>query len=183
MRVGIVSDTHIGSEGRELPDAVLRAFQGVGLILHCGDLGVSTGVLDLLETVAPVKAVRGYMDTHEAGDRLADVTRVVQVGGFRIGVVHDVEWPGPRVRFRHRLEFPPGEVGDILTRKFGGPVEIVAFGDTHEEYVALYQGVLFVNPGSPTFPGLRHRRDEPGTVALLDIEEGVVSVEIVKLRP
>ena len=183
MRLGVISDTHVGGDGRDLPEAVLRAFGGVDLILHCGDLDTSTGILDYLETVAPVKAVRGYPDPREEGDRLAETTRVVQVDSLRIGMIHDIQWPGPLIRFYRRLQFPPGDIEDILARKFGEPVDIVAFGDTHEEHIALYQGVLFLNPGSPTWPGVRHKFGGLGTVALLDIEGGVVTAEIVKLRP
>lgn len=183
MRIGIISDTHLGGDGRALPQEVLRAFQGVDLILHCGDLDSSTGVLDYLETVAPVKAVRGYPDPHEDGDRLAESTRVVEAAGLRIGMIHDIAWPGPPIRFTTELEFPPGDLHELMRHKFGQPVDIVAFGDTHEEHVSWYQGVLFVNPGSPTVPGARHRWGDLGTVALLDIHDGVVTAQIVRLQP
>ena len=190
MLVGVLSDTHVGGDIPNLPSAVLRAFQGTDLILHCGDLDTTTQVLDDLETVAPVKAVRGYPDPREEGDRLAESVRVVEVEGIRIGMIHDINWPGPPVEFvhgrnfpfLHRLEFPPGQpIQNLLKTKFGQPVEVVAFGDSHEEYIAWYQGVLFVNPGSATLPGIRHKRGEPGTVALLDIRNGVVTPQIVKL--
>ena len=61
MRIGLISDTHSAGSGRDLPDRVLEALRGVDLILHCGDLEC-LGVLDYLETVAPVLAVRGYED-------------------------------------------------------------------------------------------------------------------------
>ncbi|MEE9534550.1 MAG: metallophosphoesterase family protein, partial [Acidimicrobiia bacterium] len=140
------------------------------------------GVLDHLETVAPVRAVRGYGDPHEPGDRLAERTRVVQAAGLRIGMVHDPGWPGPPVRFGDTLEFPSGSVRDLLERKFGQVVDVVCFGDTHEEYIGWYQGVLWLNPGSPTHPGRRHRRGELGTLAHLEIRNKVISVQLRKLR-
>lgn len=180
-RVAIVSDTHAKGDGWDSPPELLEAIRDVDLILHCGDLD-ELGVLDHLETVAPVLAVRGYPDPREDGDRLAEVTRVVDVGGVRIGMVHDIHWPGPRVRFTHTLEFPDGTVHELMERKFGEPVDMVCFGDTHEEYIGWYQGVMFLNPGSTTRPGLRHGRDELGTYALLDIKNGAVSAEIRKLH-
>ena len=57
---------------------ILEALHGVDLILHCGDLEC-IGVLDYLEEVAPLLAVRGYEDPLEDGDRLALTTRVVQI--------------------------------------------------------------------------------------------------------
>ena len=75
MKIGVISDTHSAGSGRDLPQPVLDVFNGVDLILHCGDLEC-LGVLDYLETVAPVLAVRGYEDPMEAGERLANATRV-----------------------------------------------------------------------------------------------------------
>ena len=197
MRIGLISDTHIEDNGPDLAQQVLHTFSSasVELILHCGDLGSSTAVLDHLETVAPVKAVRGYPDPQEDGDRLAMAVRVVEVEGIRIGMVHDLFWPGPPIRYTtrldpphyathtSRLEFPPGALSRTLSWKFGQPVDVVAHGDTHEEDISWYQRVLFINPGSPTYPGTRHRHGELGTVALLDVYNGVVTAEIVQLRP
>lgn len=181
-RVAVVSDTHVADDGEPLPEELIEALAGSELILHCGDLD-SLIVLDHLERIAPVLAVRGYPDPREPGDRLADVTRVVEVDGVRIGMVHDPRWPGPRFDFTHTLEFPPGRpVHELTAQKFGEPVDVVCFGDTHEEFVGWYQGVLFVNPGSPTRPGMRHGPAELGTFALLDVANGVVSAEIRKLR-
>ena len=181
MRIAVISDTHELGNGWGSPPEVLDALRGVDLILHCGDLEV-LGVLDHLETVAPLLAIRGYGDPHEDGDRLADQTRVVEVEELRIGMMHDIGWPGPMVRFSHTLEFPPGSVQELLKRKFGQEVDVVCFGDTHEEFIGWYQGVLFVNPGSTTHPGLRHATGDLGTLAYLDIRSGVVSAEIHKLH-
>ena len=195
MLVGVLSDTHIIPNGnrpelRDLPTVILKVFEGADLILHCGDLDTTTEVLDTLEAVAPVKAVRGYPDPREEGDRLAESVRVVEIEGVRIGMIHDINWPGPRVDFvhavyppyLHRLEFPDKmDVEKLTTIKFGEPVDIVAFGDSHEEYIAWHQGVLFVNPGSATLPGIRHKRGEIGTVALLNIYDGVVVPQIINL--
>ena len=179
-RIAVISDTHVAGDGWGSPLELIEAVRHVDLILHCGDLD-ALGVLDHLETIAPVLAVRGYPDPREEGDRLAEITRVVEVAGVRIGMVHDIHWPGPRVRFTHTLEFPPGAVQDLMTQKFGQPVDMVCFGDTHEEYVGWYQGMLFLNPGSTARPGLRHGREDLGTYAILDIKNGAVSVEIKKL--
>lgn len=181
-RVAVVSDTHEQDDGWGSPPQLLEALRGVDLILHCGDLDV-LGVLDHLETIAPVLAVRGYPDPREAGTRLADDrTRVVDVAGVRIGMMHDIRGHGPARTFTHTIGFPRGDIDDQLARQFGETVDIVCFGDTHEEYIGWYQGVLFVNPGSTTIPGLRHGPGELGTFALLDIDDGVVSARIEKLR-
>ena len=183
MRIGLISDTHAAGSGWDLPARVLEALAGCELTLHCGDLEC-IGVLDCLEQVAPVLAVRGYEDPREPGQRLADVSRIVEVAGVRIGMVHDIQWPPPAVATTPDgtgLVYPDTGLRRLLTRKFGGEVDVVAFGDTHEELVEWREGVLFVNPGSPTYPGRRHRRGALGTIGILEITGGVIDARIVDL--
>ena len=181
MKIGLISDTHSAGSGWDLPTPILDALTGCDLILHCGDLEC-IGVLDCLEQVAPVLAVRGYEDPREPGERLADTTRVVDVSGLKIGMVHDIQWPAPPIPTTPDgtgLVYPDDGLGDILARKFGEPVDVVAFGDTHEELVEWKDGVLFINPGSPTYPGRKHVRGSLGTVALLEINNGEPTAWIV----
>lgn len=183
MRIGLISDTHCAGSGWDLPIQVLRAFQGVDLILHCGDLEC-LGVLDCLETVAPVLAVRGYEDPAEAGDRLTFPTRVVEVDGIKIGLVHDIQWPGPKIATTSDgsgLSLPQAQGKELLSRKFGQPVDVVLFGDTHHQLVCDWDGVLLVNPGSPTYPA-RRRLGMLGTVGFLDIQDGKATASLADLK-
>ena len=185
MKIGVISDTHSAGSGRDLPTAVFDALAGCELLLHCGDLEC-IGVLDYLEQLAPVLAVRGYEDPVEPGERLANVSRIVEVAGIRIGMVHDIQWPPPVIATMPDgtgLVWPESGLGTLLRKKFGGEVDVVAFGDTHEELVESQEGVLFVNPGSPTYPGRRHTPRSLGTIAVLDIDGGEISARIVDLAP
>lgn len=185
MRIGVISDTHSAGSGRDLPRAVFAALAGCELVLHCGDLEC-IGVLDYLEELAPVLAVRGYEDPVEPGERLANVSRIVEVSGIRIGMVHDIQWPPPAIATTPDgtgLVWPASGVDALLQKKFGGVVDAVLFGDTHEEMVERREGVLFVNPGSPTYPGRRHRPGSLGTVAILDIDDDEINARIVDLAP
>jgi predicted phosphodiesterase len=56
MRIGLISDTHSPAMGVHPPEQVARAFEGVDLILHAGDI-YSSDCLDWLELIAPVIAV------------------------------------------------------------------------------------------------------------------------------
>ena len=184
MKIGLISDTHSAGSGRDLPAKVLKALDSVDLILHCGDLEC-LGVLDYLETVAPVLAVRGYEDPREPGGRLADATRVVHAGGVAIGMIHDIQWPGPKIATTGDgtgLVLPQGQAAETLARKFGQPVDVVLFGDTHEELVCRWDGILIVNPGSPTYPGKRHRQGALGTVGLLEIDGEEAGARIINLE-
>jgi putative phosphoesterase len=185
VKIGVISDTHSAGSGRDLPLKILDALSGVDLILHCGDLEC-LGVLDYLAEVAPVMAVRGYEDPLEEGDRLAMTTRVVKTEGVSIGMIHDIQWPGPKIPTSPDgtgLVFPDGNGQEIMARKFKEPVDVVLFGDTHEELVTHWDGVLIMNPGSPTYPGRRHRRGVLGTIGILDVDGEFATGKIVNLEP
>ena len=99
-------------------------------------------------------------------------------------MVHDIQWPAPPIPTTPDgtgLVYPDDGLAELLTRKFGEPVDVVAFGDTHEELVEWRDGVLFVNPGSPTYPGRRHVPGTLGTVALMHIDNGSVDARIVDI--
>ena len=100
-------------------------------------------------------------------------------------MIHDIQWPGPKVATSGdgtELVLPVGSAVDLLAAKFGRPVDVVVFGDTHEELVCYWDDVLIVNPGSPTYPGRRHKRGALGTIGLLEIERGSVEVQIIDLE-
>ena len=184
MKIGVISDTHSAGSGRDLPDPVLAALQGIDLILHCGDLEC-LGVLDYLETLAPVLAVRGYEDPMEPGDRLARVTRVVRAEGVSIGMIHDIQWPGPRIEpigDGSVLSFPVGDPGEVMFKKFGQKVDVVIFGDTHHESIQRYGEILLVNPGSPTYPARRHSTGELGTIGMLEVHGEEVTARLIDLQ-
>ncbi|HAV64105.1 MAG TPA: YfcE family phosphodiesterase, partial [Verrucomicrobiales bacterium] len=56
MRIGVISDTH-GYLDPKIP----ALFQGVEHILHAGDIGYASIILEL-EQIAPVTAVLGNTD-------------------------------------------------------------------------------------------------------------------------
>src|SRR5260370_29500808 len=101
--VGLISDTH----GLVRPE-VAKAFAGVQLILHAGDVGGTT-VLARLATIAPVVAVYGNVD--DPHDLALCAERVVTLGGVTIHVSH-----------RHELKRPTPE--RVLGRYRG---DVVAF--------------------------------------------------------
>lgn len=182
-KIGVISDTHSAGSGRDLPMKILEALKGVDMILHCGDLEC-LGVLDYLEEVAPLLAVRGYEDPVEEGERLALTTRVVKVEGVSIGMIHDIQWPGPKIQTSPDgadLILPEANGREIMARKFKEPVDIVLYGDTHEEIVTYWDGIMIMNPGSPTYPGKRHKRGVLGTLGILEIDGEDAAGRIVEL--
>ena len=182
-KIGVISDTHSAGSGRDLPVEILDALRGVDMILHCGDLEC-LGVLDYLEEIAPLLAVRGYEDPVEEGERLALTTRVVKVEGVSIAMIHDIQWPGPKIptsRDGADLVLPKDNGREIMARKFKEEVDVVLYGDTHEEIVTYWDGIMIMNPGSPTYPGKRHKRGALGTLGILEIDGEDAAGRIVEL--
>ena len=184
-KIGVISDTHSAGSGRDLPVKILDALRGVDMILHCGDLEC-LGVLDYLEEIAPLLAVRGYEDPVEEGERLAMTTRVVKVEGVSIAMIHDIQWPGPKIPTSPDgadLVLPKANGQEIMDRKFKEQVDVVLYGDTHEEIVTYWDGVMIMNPGSPTYPGKRHKRGVLGTLGILEIDGKSATGHILQLDP
>lgn len=178
MRIGLISDTR-AREGKEVPPEVVRAFEGVDLILHAGGIHGSA-VLDWLEQIAPVKAVgrveanrteRPDFFSMEGQDdaRIAD-QQVLEVEGHTIGMVNALWLRGmndevlPGVIAAHRL--PDQSLPMMVEEFFGTAVDIVIFGRTLYALVEEHQGILFINPGSPLLPKNQRRL---GNVAILDL--------------
>jgi putative phosphoesterase len=143
-----------------------KAFEGVELILHAGDI-YFTSVLDDLATIAPVLAALGDDDsvtTMERDQRIKS-KHVLTLEGHRLWLVHQ------RPYGLGQPTFSPGSTA-------GGLPEIVVFGHEHRTTIERSHGILFVNPGSPTF---LHYQYGPGTVGILDIRDGQMDAKIVHL--
>ena len=190
MRIGLISDTRT-SRTEEIPAQVARALEGVDLILHAGGIQVPA-VLDWLERIAPVKAVgRTTGDRSErptafdmecADDPRVGERQMFEAEGHSIGMAHEL-WlprlsddilPGVLAGRRHKED----SVATMVEDFFGTKVEIVVFGRTLYSMVEEHEGILFVNPGSPSLPkNLR----KLGSVATLELTPGVREAKVIDL--
>ena len=178
MKVGVISDTHLVAGGFGLRKAAVQLisktrqgfdylqeiadkhFKGVDRILHAGDL-VDMEVLELLEDIAPVDAVRGNMD-NSSGTRELPIKKVVTVEGHRIGLIHG--WGAPT-----------GMVDRV--RKEFDDVEAIVFGHTHSPMNTVVDNILIFNPGSPI-----DKRFAPfNAIGMLDVQKDNLSGEIIRL--
>ena len=165
MRIGLISDTHIPDVAGAIPQNVLRAFSGVDLILHAGDIQVAS-VLDELESLAPVLAARGD-DDYQIQDNRINEAQNLKVEGLDLYLIHSSQyWARDLITHpeKHNLEKAP---------------DIVVFGHTHRDIVKTVGKSLLVNPGSATFPYYQLRL---GTVALLTISSGKAEAHIIRLQ-
>ncbi len=179
-RIGVLADNHsLAADGSDVPQAVLDAFAGVDLIVHCGDSG-SWGTLDRLETVAPVVGVTGGHNGTGSDKRVTGDRRVIGVGGLRAGVAHDLVSLGLTTESAPTFTPVSDDLGKALAAFFGEPIDILLYAGTHVPRIAWASEILLVNGGSPTLPGDRPR-PSLGTVAIVEVTDGIASARIVEL--
>lgn len=150
-RIGLISDTH----GLLRPEAKALLL-GSERIVHAGDVG-DARILEELEAIAPLTAVRGNNDKGLWADTLPD-TALLRITDVLIYVVHDIA----------QAEITPASKG----------VRVVVYGHSHKPSVAEREGVLYVNPGSA---GPR-RFKLPVTIAELLVEGRSVAANIIELE-
>jgi putative phosphoesterase len=129
---------------------------------HAGDINTPEALARLEQIGTPLLAVHGNVDTPEVRSALPE-WRLVEVGGVRIGMVHDA---GPA---RGRLE--------RLMRRFQD-AQAVVFGHSHLPLHERRGEFQIFNPGSPT----QRRRAPTRTMGWASVRRGAVSFEILGLE-
>ena len=146
--IGVISDTH-----GQFPPQVETAFSATDLIIHAGDFDTNQ-VFSRFDNLGQLKAVRGNMDHQSDLIRLPQ-TEMIQVGKIFIYVIHNL------------LDL------DVDPRATG--FQVVVHGHLHVPECVDRQGILYLNPGSPTSP---RRGSRPGA-ALLQIKGDQVRAELI----
>lgn len=141
MKIGILSDTH-----DLLRPEVLAQLKGCGMILHGGDVS-SRKILDRLEGIAPVRAVRGNNDRDWAE---------------QLPMFLDFDLGSLRVYMMHKKKDLPKDLS---------PYDLVICGHSHqyaEAWLPAADGrrTLLLNPGSC---GPR-RFHQPVTMAVMELD-------------
>lgn len=149
--VGIISDTH-----GLLRTGVREAFDGADVIIHAGDIG-DPGIIQDLELIAPVTAVRGNMDNGNWAYGLP-ASHLMAVCETSLYIIHDLSG------------------ADLVPSSSG--VRVVINGHTHRPLIRKDNGILFINPGSAG--PLRSSR--PATVALLKIHGKQLKTRLLRVR-
>lgn len=179
-RIGFLADTHSSKpDGSDLPDEVLRAFKGVDLVVHLGDVG-QKGILDRLGEVAPVWVPFG--DDKGYVPHVSREDEPVKVLDDTVGLIFNLTKPDKKIVVSQgaptTVTYAAGSLSALLQRRFKADVRVVAFGGTHVAHTEERDGVLFVNPGSPTLPA-----DGPGgSVTVLDLSAKKPKAKIVRLK-
>jgi uncharacterized protein len=158
IKTVVLADTHTRGLTRTLPFGAWPYIESADHIIHAGDV-VDPVLLDELKSFAPVTVVMGNCDAHDIRDWGATEVTEVEIGGVRIGVVHD---SGLSKRRRERM------------RKLFPSARVVVFGHSHMPFNEDEGGLLLFNPGSPTWK----RRAPFPSMGILWIEDEAVEGEI-----
>jgi hypothetical protein len=135
MRILVISDSHVPRMAKDLPKAVYAEAKKCDLILHAGDIA-EKGLLEKLKKIKKTVAVSGNMDSPELAATLKP-REVVELGGFRIGLTHG--WGSP-----------DGLIERVYDSFKKDKVDCIVFGHSHHAVNETRNGVIFLNPGSPT---------------------------------
>ncbi|MEL4320351.1 YfcE family phosphodiesterase [Leifsonia sp. YIM 134122] len=147
-RMLLISDTHLPTRARRLPDAVWRAIDTADVVIHAGDW-VDVATLDAIEgRAARFIGVYGNNDGAELRMRLPEVARA-EIDGLSFGVVHETGAATGR-EARMDATYGGGDAGGVGG---AGPdaLDVLVFGHSHIPWDSTTPGgVRLLNPGSPT---------------------------------
>jgi putative phosphoesterase len=148
--IGVISDTH-GLLRRE----AIIALQGSDHIIHVGDIG-NAAILDRLNEIAPVTAVRGNVDKGAWAQKIPE-NNVLEVEGVSIYVLHILD----------ELDLKPEAAGFAA----------VIYGHSHVSKQEVKNGVLYFNPGSAG----PKRFNLPVSIGKLVVRKGRIEAEVLDL--
>ncbi len=180
LKVGVVADTHIPDRARSLHPQLIPALKSarVDLILHAGDIS-TPAVLEELNTVAPVKAVRGNRDW-SFRPPLPLMIRL-ELAGVPVVLMHGHGgfWHYLKDKGKFAIQGYRFERYQKMMVELAPDARVIVFGHTHRiENITLGDRVIF-NPGTANSG---YRVEFPSSIGLLNFYAGgKVEGEIIKL--
>ena len=148
LKIGVISDTHLGRVTDEFKNIIMKYFNDVDMIIHSGDM-TGRAVYEYLSNW-DLKAVRGNMDDFDLRDMLPE-KRVEEIGGKKIGIIHG--------------RGSPYGLNDLVFKEFQD-VDIIIFGHSHVPFHKKNGNVEMFNPGA-----FKASYGQSGTVGMVEIDD------------
>lgn len=153
MVIAVISDTH---NYNSIVRNVLKSIEDADIAIHLGD------VVEDAEYIAQhfkgkTIYVRGNCDMNS----FVPNERLEIIEGKKVFITH-----GHNYRVKEgmlKLKYKAEEIG----------ADIVLYGHTHISLVEYYQGILFINPGSPSLCG-----KGKNSVAIIEIKQNQIKANI-----
>lgn len=160
MEVALISDTHIPSRARSIPEAFAERIRATDHVIHAGDFDSEEALGEVQTMATELTAVSGNMDR-----RLGlPLVTTVELGGVEFVVTHGT---GSKRGYEGRVA---NAVADNATSESAVGVA----GHTHETLDRTHEGVRLLNPGSATGAS---PADLP-TMLTATVENGALDVEL-----
>jgi len=154
MKILCVSDTHGSTFNLE---KAIKREEGIDLLLHAGDHIVD---IESIDANFNRVAVKGNGDRRYEGN----LEEIISIGEKKILLTHG---------HNHRVKYG---LTNLSYKAIEAEVNIVVFGHTHRSLKLEEDRILFLNPGSLTYP-----RDGSLSYIILIIEGEEVQVKIKEL--
>ena len=158
MKIAIISDTHGYVQG--CIDA-LNKIDGIDMIIHLGDYTKDAKAIKEATDITIIN-VKGNCDPYDFDIPDDDI---IEIKGKKIFMTH-----GDLYRVKQGLN-------DIYYKAKELDVDVVLFGHSHTSTLIEYDGVLFLNPGSPSLP----RAGTSKSIGLLYVDYNSVKGEIISI--
>ena len=160
MRILVISDTHgnMSTVHRVIKDIRDK----IDAVIHCGDIVEDAMEMKIRYADLNVYNVRGNCDYGSS----AASEDIFVLGGKKIFVTHGdlygVNWSSDRLCYRG------AELG----------ADICLYGHTHIPNIEYYNGMVIMNPGSPSRP----RGGSTYSYGIIKIEDGLITPSLVNIK-
>jgi len=137
----VIGDHHIPSRENAIPEKFKRMLvpNKMQHVICTGNLGSKEQYNELRHLAPNVHVVAGNCESDGSSASMSfPATRVVQVGNFRIGLIHG-----------HQV-IPWGDHQALASVRRKLNVDILVSGHTHQNEVVEHDGCYHINPGSVT---------------------------------
>lgn len=160
MRILVISDTHRNLS--RVYKVINDIRDKIEVVIHCGDVVEDADAIRNRYSDLRVYNVRGNCDYGSAVPN----ENIFVIEGKRFFVTHGdmygVNWSTDRLCYRG------AEVG----------ADVCLYGHTHIPDIEYYDGMVIMNPGSPTNP----RGGSKFSYGIIKIEDGIVTPSLVDIK-
>lgn len=150
MKIAVISDTHGVVENTI---STLKRIEGLDLIIHLGDYSKDAIAIEKDMNIKTIK-VKGNCDIN---DLETPDDFIFEAGTKKIFMTHGDLY---RVKFG---------MNEIYYKAKELNADVVLFGHSHTSTLIEYDGIVFLNPGSPTLP----RAGTAKSIGLLYVGENI----------
>jgi len=170
MKIGLISDTHGDADAVK---AAFSFFNDVDIIMHSGDLFYHGLFNNINSNYNPIELSRFFSELKKPlifskGNCDSEVDQV----GVDFNILDPVRlfYHEKHLVYLHHGDKKNDKDLIELSKKF--KFNIVVSGHTHVCRIEKKEGILFINPGSPSLP----KGGNPPTIGIIDFNEGNVMI-------